>query len=502
MSLFESSITGNVLNDGSTTEISGITAGQLATVLTAYTPLTDTAANTAAVGANAAGLAALQAQVAALPPPPNLAPYALAADLASAEGSIAANQSSITALNTSLVTSLAGKANQSALDALQLEVDAKSTPASVDAKLAGYSNTAAMNSAIASANNATLATVGSAYALRTVTDQLALDLAAKQSGPDVDSKIATALLDRPSSTDLTTAVNLKTTPADVDQKVATALLTCVTQVALDAALALRDGRHDSAEASIASLQAAGFQTAAQVASAIATALLPYTDTTGLNSLLAVRDGRLDSAETSVAALQAAGYQTSAQVASALAAALLPYLQQTGLDAALALRDLRLDAAETSITLLQGAGPFASSGDLNALETSLQSAIDAVLAQLAALTAGGGLNLANAQAWPGEITWDLLVGTNTIRNLHFAAPLSASLENENFTLSLACDSYSIAQTDAAIATALAPYETAAQRDAAIAAALAAYSTGGWAFWRRTSKARASQERRTWAARRSC
>ena len=95
-----------------------------------------------------------------------------------------------------------------------------------------------------------------------------------------------------------------------------------------------------------------------------------------------------------------------------------------------------------------------------------------------------------------------MGTNTIRNLHFAAPLSASLENENFTLSLACDSYSIAQTDAAIATALAPYETAAQRDAAIAAALAAYSTGGWAFWRRTSKARASQERRTWAARRSC
>ena len=70
-----------------------------------------------------------------------------------------------------------------------------------------------------------------------------------------------------------------------------------------------------------------------------------------------------------------------------------------------------------------------------------------------------------------------MGTNTIRNLHFAAPLSASLENENFTLSLACDSYSIAQTDAAIATALAPYETAAQRDAAIAAALAAYSTTG-------------------------
>ena len=124
--------------------------------------------------------------------------------------------------------------------------------------------------------------------------------------------------------------------------------------------------------------------------------------------------------------------------------------------------------------MQSAGPFATSSDLTAAETSLQSAIDAILAQLAALTTGGG-NLTNAQAWSGEITWDLLLGTNTLRNLQFNAPLSASLQNDNFTLSLACDSYSIAQADAAIAAALAPYETAAQRDAAVAAALAAYSS---------------------------
>ena len=120
--------------------------------------------------------------MAALPAPPDLTPYALAADLATAEGSIAANQSSLTALSASLTTGLAAKANQSALDALQLEVATKSTPASVDTKLQAFSNTAAMNSAIASANNATLASVASNYALRTVTDQLALDLAAKQSG--------------------------------------------------------------------------------------------------------------------------------------------------------------------------------------------------------------------------------------------------------------------------------------------------------------------------------
>ena len=119
-----------------------ISAGQLATVLTAYTPLTDTAANTAS-----------NRQLTTIPPPPDLAPYALAADLAAAEGLIAANQSSITTLSTSLTTGLAGKANQSALDALQLDVNSKSTPASVDLKLANHPTNASMNSAITSADN-------------------------------------------------------------------------------------------------------------------------------------------------------------------------------------------------------------------------------------------------------------------------------------------------------------------------------------------------------------
>ena len=52
--------------------------------------------------------------------------------------------------------------------------------------------------------------------------------------------------------------------------------------------------------------------------------------------------------------------------------------------------------------------FATPSDLTTAETNLQSAIDAVLAQLAALTTGGGSNLINAQAWSGEITWNLLL----------------------------------------------------------------------------------------------
>ena len=119
-----------------------------------------------------------------------------------------------------------------------------------------------------------------------------------------------------------------------------------------------------------------------------------------------------------------------------------------------------------------------------------------------------------------MTWDLLAGTNQIRNLHATGPLSIQLANDDWTLSFGCDAYTTQQTDDAIAAALtnyftraevtativaaideskgytdtqltdysttaqmtqaitdalAPFETAAQRDAAIAAALAVYYT---------------------------
>ena len=60
----------------------------------------------------------------------------------------------------------------------------KSTPDSVDLKLSNYSTTAAMNGSIASANIATLATV----------DQRSLDIAARITPLEVDTKVANALL--------------------------------------------------------------------------------------------------------------------------------------------------------------------------------------------------------------------------------------------------------------------------------------------------------------------
>ena len=73
MSLFPSTLTGRILDDGETPppviELQGISAGQLATVLTAYTPQTEHTAHTADIGTNAAAIAALQGQVAAPPRP-------------------------------------------------------------------------------------------------------------------------------------------------------------------------------------------------------------------------------------------------------------------------------------------------------------------------------------------------------------------------------------------------------------------------------------------------
>ena len=344
MSLFPSTLTGRVLDDGVTEppviELQGISAGQLSLVLTQYTPLETTTQNTADIGTNAAAIAALQGQVSALPAPPDLTPYALAADLAAAEGLIAANASGLTAVNTSLTLGLASKANQSALDALQVQVDGKSTPASVDLKLSNHPTTAAMNSSIASTNNATLATVAATYALKSMVDQLAIDVAARQ------------------------------TAADVDQRVATALLS--------------------------------------------------------------------------------------------------YLTQTAYQAGQALQDARLDGHDTEILALQNAGPFATAGDLSNLQVTLQSAIDGILAEIATL--GGATNLVNAPAWLGNVTWDLLAGTNQIRNLHATGSLSIQLANDDWTLSFGCDAYTTQQTDDAISTALLDYFTRTEVTVTVVAAI--------------------------------
>ena len=117
------------------------------------------------------------------------------------------------------------------------------------------------------------------------------------------------------------------------------------------------------------------------------------------------------------------------------------------------------AAKADATLLAS---YATNAALSASETTLQSALDAILAELAALQLSGS-GVVNAPAWAGFTTWELLRGSNAVRNLHFMAPLSAALANGDDTLSITADCYSTAGTDAAITAALLAYYTSSQVD---------------------------------------
>ena len=204
VNMFEGPVTGNipeVLDNAEVTDGTHVTAGL---ALTPYAQVTDLAVNTAASGNNAAAIQSLDDRVTAelaskldsSALAPAIAPLATAAALATTDGQVAAHGSSIAALQSLLTTGLSNKADQSAFDVLEGVVATKSTPDGVDLSL-NYSTTAAMNGSVASTNNATLATVAANYGLKTVVDQHSLDIAARITPLEVDTKVANALLAAP-----------------------------------------------------------------------------------------------------------------------------------------------------------------------------------------------------------------------------------------------------------------------------------------------------------------
>ena len=435
--MFEGPVTGNipeVLDNGEVTDGTHVTAGQLALALTPYAQVTDLAVNTAASGNNAAAIQSLDdrvtAELASKLDSSALAPLATAAALATTDGQVAAHGSSIAALQSSLTTGLSNKADQSAFDVLEGVVATKSTPDGVDLKLSNYSTTAAMNGSIASANNATLATVAANYGLKTVVDQHSLDIAAR------------------------------ITPLEVDTKVANALLGAVTAAALASELASRDASISGLQASKADASAltayalqSAVDTSSEVDSKIAAALLNAVTTAALDAALF---GKADAG--ALASLDGLPLEVDTKIANAL----LGLATEAFVAAQLASRDdsiTALQASKADATLLAS---YATNAALSASETALQSALDAILAELAALQLPGS-GVVNAPAWAGFTTWELLRGSSVVRNLHFVAPLSAALANGDDTLSITADCYSTAGTDAAITAALLAYYTSAQVD---------------------------------------
>ena len=212
-----------------------------------------------------------------------------------------------------------------------------------------------MNGSIASANNATLATVAANYGLKTVVDQHSLDIAAR------------------------------ITPLEVDTKVANALLGAVTAAALASKLASRD-------ASISGLQASKADR-------------------GLHRSLASRGA-------SITALQ---------------------------------------GAKADATLLAS---YATNAALSASKTALQSALDAILAELAALQLSGS-GVVNAPAWAGFTTCPSRKQRRSQPALHGSSLCCAGQRRRQ-------DVFTTNQ----ITSALAAYRSAADQDTATASSIAA------------------------------
>ena len=125
-----------------------------------------------------------------------------------------------------------------------------------------------------------------------------------------------------------------------------------------------------------------------------------------------------------------GLDTPLEVDTKIANALLGLATEAFVAAQLASRDasitaLQLKGAKADVTLLAS---YATNAALSASETTLQSALDAILAELAALQLSGSGGVVNAPAWAGFTTWELVRGSNVVRNLHLGAPLSAALAN--------------------------------------------------------------------------
>ena len=193
-------------------------------------------------------------------------------------------------------------------------------------------------------------------------------------------------------------------------------------------------------------------------SKIAAALLDAVTTAALDAALA---GKADTSALASLLSTVDGLDTPLEVDTKIANAALGLATEAFVAAQLASRDTGISALQASKADAALLASYATNAALSASETTLQSALDAILAELAAQLPGGGV--VNAPAWAGFTTWELLRGSNVVRNLHLEAPLSAALANGDDTLSITADCYSVAAADAALAAALLAYYTSSQVD---------------------------------------
>ena len=172
---------------------------------------------------------------------------------------------------------------------------------------------------------------------------------------------------------------------------ANALLGAVTAAALASELASRDASISGLQASKADASALtayalqlAVDTSSEVDSKIAAALLDAVTTAALDAAL------LGKADASALALLSTvdGLDTPLEVDTKIANALLVLATEAFVAAQLASRDASITALQASKTDATLLASYATNAALSASETALQSALDAILAELAALQLSG------------------------------------------------------------------------------------------------------------------
>ena len=167
--------------------------------------------------------------------------------------------------------------------------------------------------------------------------------------------------------------------------------------------------------------------------------------------------------------QLADYSTTVQMNQAISDALVPYGTAAQRDAAIAAALVGYyDSTQTDAAITAALVPYGTAAQRDA----------AIAAALASVT------LSNGQSWTGGPTFNLLRGSNVLRNLSVAGALTASFQNLDDTILIESDSYARsetytqAETGAAITAAidalnLSQYRTEAQVLALIAGELVPY-----------------------------
>ena len=189
-------------------------------------------------------------------------------------------------------------------------------------------------------------------------------------------------------------------------KVANALLGAVAAAALTSELASRDASISGLQASKAdagALTAYALQstvdTSSEVDSKIAAALLNAVTTAALDAALL---GKADASALASLLSTVDGLDTPLEVDTKIANALLGLATEAFVAAQLASRDAGITALQASKADAALLASYATNAALSASETALQSALDAILAELAALQLSGS-GVVNAPAWAGFTT---------------------------------------------------------------------------------------------------